>query len=325
MLRRMKQKLVSVSDWLAQETTEASVPSRTEPDREAGGVAQGHGEGQASTMTGVVALSESWSKALVTVVAVALSAKILVGSSARWRPAFVSGALVALVTCEYYYLFFAVMKVPRDWPATRGVLMLRWDCLQSTKGGKRAHSSASAAFDINPCFCPSSAYCRNMTADVWIYDAECPEDGTARCWDVNRRYIPLHIDERRDCQAAQGTRCTKTEPCTPCAQNSLREFISANTTGASRCRACGAGNRGECNFVIDEGPYCWKEPGSREIEPCSICCTEPQARSTDSVDRLIFPGRVMVRINGGHTVTAWGSDGDGGSESTITHNKPTSQ
>ena len=37
---------------------------------------------------------------LVTAVAVALSAKILVGSSARWRPTFVSGALVALVTCE---------------------------------------------------------------------------------------------------------------------------------------------------------------------------------------------------------------------------------
>ncbi|CAN0368427.1 unnamed protein product, partial [Scytosiphon promiscuus] len=41
----------------------------------------------------------------------------------------------------------------------------------------------------------------------------------------------------------------------------------------SRCRNCGAGNSGACNFVLDEGPYCWKETGSREVEPCSACCT----------------------------------------------------
>ena len=33
--------------------------------------------------------------------------------------------------------------------------------------------------------------------------------------------------------------------------------------------------------MIDEGPYCWKEPGSREVEPCSVCCTEPQVRSQE--------------------------------------------
>lgn len=48
------------------------------------------------------------------------------------------------------------------------------------------------------------------------------------------------------------------------------------TEGVSRCRSCGAGNSGACNFVLGEGPYCWKEPGSREVKPCSVCCTEPE-------------------------------------------------
>ena len=62
----------------------------------------------------------------------------------------------------------------------------------------------------------------------------------------------------------------------------LQAFARANgstRSGVSRCRRCGAGNSGACNFVLDEGPYCWKGPGSNEVEPCSVCCTEPTVRT----------------------------------------------
>lgn len=39
--------------------------------------------------------------------------------------------------------------------------MERWDCLQSTKGGKRGDNS-SGAYYINPCFCPSDGYCKSV-------------------------------------------------------------------------------------------------------------------------------------------------------------------
>eukprot|EP00752_Nemacystus_decipiens_P008424 g7529.t2 len=223
--------------------------------------------------------SESWLKGLLALVAVALSTNILVGPTVRWRPAFVSGILGAMVACEYYHLFFAVLKLPGDWSANAGVAVERWDCLRSTKGGKRGDSSGGV-YDINPCFCPFEAYCKNMTSGEWLDPAVCPKDGTAKCWDENQQPVDLYVSSSRDCSAAQGTRCTKEEPCTPCGLTAIEAFLeaaSSNSTrsGVSRCRNCGAGNSGECNFVLDEGPYCWKEPGSKEVEPCSVCCTEP--------------------------------------------------
>lgn len=47
----------------------------------------------------------------------------------------------------------------------KGVAIERWDCLRSTKGGKRGESSSGGGvYDINPCFCPFDAYCKNMTS-----------------------------------------------------------------------------------------------------------------------------------------------------------------
>lgn len=33
---------------------------------------------------------------------------------------------------------------------------------------------------------------------------------------VRSPQVPLYIDAGRDCEAAQGPSCTRTEPCTPC-------------------------------------------------------------------------------------------------------------
>ncbi|CAM9288552.1 unnamed protein product, partial [Scytosiphon promiscuus] len=214
---------------------------------------------------------------LLTLVAVALSTNVVAGSSDRWRPVFVTGILGVLVACEYYYLFFAIVKLPRDWATNMGASIERWDCLRSRKGGKGGDGSRDLS-DINPCFCPSGGFCKNLTSEDWLDPSECPEDGTASCWDVNRDPVDLYVKSTKDCVAGQGASCTKDEPCTPCGLDSLKAFIVegvGNRTGVSRCRSCGAGNSGACNFVLDEGPYCWKEPGSREVEPCSACCTEP--------------------------------------------------
>ncbi|CAN0371905.1 unnamed protein product, partial [Pylaiella littoralis] len=232
-------------------------------------------------MTTLTGLSESWLKTLVVLVAVALSTNVLVGPSVRWRPVFISGVLGIVILCEYYYLFFAVIKMPRDWATTMGVSIERWDCLRSTKGGKRGDTSTSV-FDINPCFCPFDGYCKNITSDQWVDPSVCPKDSTASCWDANQVPVDLYITSTRDCTAAQGMSCTKEEPCTPCDLNTIEGFLSARGSssgnanhGVSRCRSCAPGNSGACDFVIDEGPYCWKQPGSQEVEPCSGCCTEP--------------------------------------------------
>ncbi|CAM9853910.1 unnamed protein product [Ectocarpus sp. 12 AP-2014] len=236
-------------------------------------------------MTALTTLAECWLKALLTLVALALSANVIVGPSVRWRPVFVSGILVAIVICEYYYLFFAMVKVPRDWASRRGVSIERWDCLQSTKGGKRADGSGSS-FDINPCFCPFGAFCKNLTSGEWVDPSVCPKDGTALCWDINHTPVDLYMKSTRDCTGAQGPSCSLDAPCTPCGLDTLEGYIKASggdansnnaTDGVSRCRSCGAGNSGACSFVLGEGPYCWKEPGSREVEPCSVCCTQPEA------------------------------------------------
>lgn len=41
----------------------------------------------------------------------------------------------------------------------KGVPLERWDCLQSTKGGKRGESFGGV-YDMNPCFCPFDGYCK---------------------------------------------------------------------------------------------------------------------------------------------------------------------
>ena len=59
----------------------------------------------------------------------------------------------------------------------------------------------------------------------------------------------------------QGPKCTKEEPCTPCELDRLDEFQ------AERCTTCSPENRGDCNFIPGEGPYCFDKPGSVKVRP----------------------------------------------------------
>ena len=45
----------------------------------------------------------------------------------------------------------------------KNVVVERWDCLRSTKGGKRG-DNWDGVYDINPCFCPFEGYCKNMSS-----------------------------------------------------------------------------------------------------------------------------------------------------------------
>ncbi|CAM9425430.1 unnamed protein product [Ascophyllum nodosum] len=117
---------------------------------------------------------------------------------------------------------------------------------------------------------------KSFAAGAFIPASMCPKDGSAFCWDKKGVPVPLYMDSSRDCSSGQGSRCTKDEPCTPCDLDAVEAFLAVGASGVSRCRQCGVGNSGACHFVLDEGPYCWKEPGSSEIEPCSICCTSAQ-------------------------------------------------
>ena len=55
------------------------------------------------------------------------------------------------------------MNIPLCTLLAKGVAIERWDCLRSSKGGKRGDSSADV-YGLNPCFCPFDAYCKNMTS-----------------------------------------------------------------------------------------------------------------------------------------------------------------
>lgn len=50
----------------------------------------------------------------------------------------------------------------------QGVSIERWDCLRSTKGGKRGDTSMGV-YDVNPCFCPYDGYCKNITSGILLY------------------------------------------------------------------------------------------------------------------------------------------------------------
>jgi hypothetical protein len=47
---------------------------------------------------------------------------------------FVLFTLIVLIIVQYYQLWFAFLTVPVDFPSTAR----RWDCLESSKGGKVA-------------------------------------------------------------------------------------------------------------------------------------------------------------------------------------------
>ena len=74
--------------------------------------------------------------------------------------------------------------------------------------------------------------------------------------------VVLRIDAERDCTNAQPARCTKDHPCTPCEVERAQEFspaslnIKDDTQIWKRCVSCSPQNKGECNFIYNNGSYC---------------------------------------------------------------------
>ena len=137
---------------------------------------------------------------------------------------------------------------------------------------------------INPCFCHSNATCTlsggqefNVTTPGKAgYNASatsdlCIEDPAATCTFKNKEILRfLEESPQRDCNSARGGRCSPGQPCTPCEWSRKEEFGER----WSRCSICNSNNVGKCNFVPGVGPYCYKSATSREVVPCTKCCTE---------------------------------------------------
>ncbi|GMI17378.1 hypothetical protein TrLO_g9363 [Triparma laevis f. longispina] len=210
----------------------------------------------------------------------AISLKYHVGEGTKkYRKNFVLFALITLITVQYYQLWFALLTVPVDFPATAR----RWDCLKSSKGGKVAWGN-SQTHSTNPCFCHVNATCSLSNGQVFNvtvqdkagYNASetsdvCILDPDATCSfknnDIERL---LESAPQRDCNAARGAMCSPGQPCTPCEWSRKEEFGDR----WSRCSMCNSNNDGKCDFVPGVGPYCYKSASSREVVPCTKCCTE---------------------------------------------------
>jgi len=211
---------------------------------------------------------------IVLVLAAGIGSSIAFGYGTRkGRECFLALILSLLVGVQLYHLIFAAMYIPASRFQIMNPALHRSDCLASTKGGKRPFPS-TIHYDINPCFCFSGATCQTKLTHQNVTKSSCPLDESAECRMPDGGYIEMYLSYLRDCKGGQGPACTKQEPCTPCERSRLVEFgVSA---GLGRCRTCSTDFKGDCNFVPDVGPYCFKKHGSKEIEPCKQCCTEPE-------------------------------------------------
>ena len=161
-----------------------------------------------------------------------------------------------------------------------------FDCLNSRKGGKRPFGSIADEYK-NPCFAlynttffsstdnnTKLAKEANELTNIHrhnMYSSICASTNL----DETDVFIPeLYISVVRDCQNAQRGLCSLSEPCTPCELSRFDEFHNSHHEW-SRCQACAPVNKyGDCNFVDNVGPYCWKDTTSSGIVPCTKCCTD---------------------------------------------------
>lgn len=193
------------------------------------------------------------------------------------RNTFTLFALLGLVVILYYNIWIASL---RSFPFQNADI-IRHDCKQSNKGGKRANGD-TRSHTINPCWCHSGATCqvRYEPEEPWVeydgtscpvdkYDETAPRMKHTRCReDVDGKKVYFYVPTDRDCTKGQGPVCTKEDPCTPCELDRLEEF------GADRCTTCSPENSGDCHFVLGVGPYCFESPESKKATPCKRCCTE---------------------------------------------------
>jgi len=245
---------------------------------------------------------------IVYVLICVISSRYIHGTGTKWRANFGGSVLLGMVVVQYYHVFMAAMD---NYPFP-GQKAYRWDCLESTKGGKisKAMFDTGSERALNPCFCHGNATCKAKSKwRVYNESDDCPVDGDYVCFenynmeawkacynsddnDCNvkkdmppkRKIFPYITSNnelkgfegyRRDCKTGQKDKCTREDPCTPCELDKLVAF------GAPRCETCSVFNNGDCAFVPGVGPYCWESPdydkrgGSRKVVPCKQCCTEP--------------------------------------------------
>ena len=180
--------------------------------------------------------------ALVLILSSGLTAHIFHGyNNKKWRTTFIGLLLFLLVGTQGYYLLRAMLHMP-TYPYRYDSSLLRHDCLDSGKGGKRSRGSMEA-YDLNPCY------------------------------SLNDQYNP----DTRNCYGGFGGECSQQEPCDPCDRDSLPLWASSSsssTGGGGRCRTCSASFRGDCHFVPGRGPYCREAPDSKVVVACKRCCTE---------------------------------------------------
>jgi len=229
-----------------------------------------------------------------------VSSRYMNGVGSKWRSNFSGSLLLGMVVIQYYSVFMTAMQnYPYD-----GVEAYRWDCLQSTKGGKisRAMFYEGSERALNPCYCHANATCKYKSGvkeyngshplgcpltdeftclEQYAFQAFKTETETKEQRQRKRKVWPYiareALDEgfRRDCKKGQAARCTRQDPCSPCELEKVLAF------GVTRCETCSVFNNGDCNFVPGVGPYCWESPdydergGSRKVVPCKQCCTEP--------------------------------------------------
>ena len=172
------------------------------------------------------------------------------------------------------YLLFLLSETATRLPI--GKRILRWECLNSSKGGKRPYGDTGEDF-LNPCYNRTNET-SSADAGTFPFASLCSTSDTDG--DISKsEYIPA----TRDCQHAQTSLCALENPCTPCELSRRDEFHNSER-GWDRCQACSLrNNHGECNFKDGVGPYCWKDAESWEVVPCKICCTEGTPVQADGV------------------------------------------
>lgn len=199
----------------------------------------------------ILDFSQTIFSGLVLIISAGLTAHIFHGyNSKKWRTTFIGLLLVLLIGTQGFFLLRAMLHIP-TYPYQYDSTLLRHDCLDSGKGGKRSRGSTEA-YDLNPCYSFNISKTTNISYD---------------------QYIP----ETRNCHGGFGGECTQLEPCDPCERESLPLWASASASasgGGARCRTCSASFRGDCLFVPGVGPYCREAPGSKVVVACKRCCTD---------------------------------------------------
>jgi hypothetical protein len=193
----------------------------------------------------ILDLSQTIFSALVLIISAGLTSHFFHGyNSKKWRTSFIGLLLLMLIGTQVYYLIKAVLYIP-TYPYQYDATLLRHDCLESGKGGKRSKYSTEV-YDTNPCY--------NTTNNV-----------------TNTTNNEPYLSYTRDCQGGRGGSCTQVQPCDPCDRDLLSTFQSG------RCRTCSSAFRGTCNFIPGVGPYCRESIDSKVVVPCKRCCTDGTA------------------------------------------------